>query len=52
MNEKKAAIVYFYDDETYKFIGPVADIQAGFDKERCLNLYSIPNKIAKVITPS
>ena len=25
-NEQKAAVVYFYDDETYKFIGPTSNI--------------------------
>ena len=31
-NEQKAAVVYFYDNETCKFIGPTANIQSGFDR--------------------
>ena len=45
-NEQKAAVVYFYDDETYKFIGPTANIQSGFDRSKCMTLYSVIGKSA------
>ncbi len=31
-NEQKAAIAYFYDNETYKFIGPTMNIQSSFNR--------------------
>lgn len=40
----KVAVVYFYDSELLKFIGPLADVQSNFDREKCMKLYSIQGK--------
>ncbi len=44
----KGAVVYWYDTETCKFIGPLFDRGSKFDEEKCKKLYSVINKQATV----
>ena len=47
--DRKVAIVYWYDNETYKFIGPLYDSGPRFKENDCIKRYSIYNKEATVI---
>jgi hypothetical protein len=42
--DHKTAVVYFYNDETYDFVGPVYDSGPRFKKEDCIKRYAIVNK--------
>jgi hypothetical protein len=46
--DRKTAIVYFYNDETYQFVGPLYDSGPRFKKDDCIKRYSLFNKEAIV----
>lgn len=48
--ERKTAIVYFYNDETCQFIGPLYDSGPRFKKDDCIKRYSLYQKDAVVST--
>ena len=43
---RKAAVVYFYNSETSQYIGPLFETGPRFDKEACKKRYSIYGKEA------
>lgn len=47
--DRKTAVVYFYNDETSDFIGPLYDSGPRFKKEDCKKRYTICGKEAIVI---
>jgi hypothetical protein len=46
--ERKVAIVYFFNSETSKYIGPLYDSGPRFRKEECTKRYSLFGKTATV----
>jgi hypothetical protein len=46
--DRKTAITYFYNDETYDFVGPAYDSGPRFKKNDCVKRYSISGKEAIV----
>jgi hypothetical protein len=47
--ERKTAIVYWYDKETSKFIGPLYDSGPRFKENDCIKRYSLYNKEATIV---
>lgn len=47
--DRKTAIVYWYDKETYKFVGPLYDSGPRFKENDCIKRYSLYNKEATVV---
>jgi hypothetical protein len=46
--DRKTAVVYFYNAETCQYVGPLYDSGPRFDKDKCKKLYSIYQKEAIV----
>lgn len=46
--DRKAAVVYWYDRETSKFIGPLYDSGPRFKENDCIKRYSLYNKYATI----
>ena len=47
--DRKTAIVYWYDRETSKFVGPLYDSGPRFKENDCIKRYSLYNKEATVV---
>lgn len=45
---RKTAVIYFYNSETCDFVGPLYDSGPRFKKEECIKRYSIYNKEAVI----
>ena len=46
--ERKVAIVYFYNSDTCQYVGPLYDAGLRFKKDECKKRYSLFGKVATV----